>query len=145
MMNRVNTILQQKSIRITPMRQLVLRHFLQEEAVFGLNELEEALPKSDRITLFRTLKTFKEKGIIHSIPNGTSEVKYALCQEHCEANHHTDRHPHFHCIRCNQVECLEAIIIPTLPMPQGYTAQEINMTIKGICQQCQSEDCNTIA
>ncbi|MCI4669908.1 MAG: transcriptional repressor [Bacteroidia bacterium] len=137
-MNRVNTILQQKSIRITPMRQLVLRHILQEEAVFGLNKLEEALPKSDRITLFRTLKTFEEKGIIHSIPNGTSEVKYALCKEHCGPGQHLDFHPHFLCIKCDHIECIESVNIPKLHIPEGYIGLEFNLTIKGICIQCEN-------
>ena len=141
MKNRVDEILQQKSIRITPMRQLVLRHFLQEEAVFGLTELEEALPKSDRITLFRTLKTFEEKGIIHSIPNGTTEVKYALCKEHCGPDQHLDMHPHFHCLNCGLVECLESVGIPSLLMPKGYRGLEYNLMIKGVCSQCNENAC----
>ncbi len=137
MMNRIDTILQQKSVRITPMRQLVLKHFLQEETVSGLNELEEAFPKSDRITIYRTLKTFEEKGIIHSIQNGVSEVKYALCKEHCEELHHIDRHPHFHCLVCGSVECLESVILPPTILPEGYSAKETRMMIKGTCKQCQ--------
>ncbi|MDW3651964.1 MAG: transcriptional repressor [Bacteroidia bacterium] len=137
MMKTVDAILEQKSVRITPMRQLLLKHFLQKGAVFGLNELEEDFPKSDRITIYRTLKTFEEKGIIHSIPNGVSEVKYALCKEHCEELHHVDRHPHFHCLICGSVECLESIILPPTTLPEGYTAQETRMTIKGTCKKCQ--------
>ena len=76
-MMEVNKILEQTAIRITPMRQLLLEYFLQNNGAFGLIELENAFPKSDRITIYRTLKTFEEKGIIHSINNGTGEVKYA--------------------------------------------------------------------
>ena len=137
MLKTVDIILEQKSVRITPMRQLLLRHFLQEEAVLGLNELEEAFPKADRITIYRTLKTFEEKGIIHSIQNGTSEVKYALCKEHCEELYHVDRHPHFHCFVCGSVECLGSVILPPTILPEGYTAQETRMTIKGTCNRCQ--------
>ena len=43
--------------------------------------LEKAFPRADRITIYRTLKTFEEKGIVHGIEEGTTEVKYALCQE----------------------------------------------------------------
>ena len=107
------------------MRQLVLKHFLQEDAVLGLNELEETFQKSDRITIYRTLKTFEEKGIIHSIQNGVSEVKYALCKEHCEEQHHIDRHPHFHCLVCGSIECLESVLLPPTILPQGYSASEI--------------------
>lgn len=139
MMEQVDQILDRKSIRITPMRQILLRHFLEQKTVLGLSELEEHLPKSDRITLYRTLKTFEEKGIIHSIPNGTSEVKYALCQEHCGVEQHLDMHPHFHCMKCGQIECLESVSIPLLPLPKGYTGWEFNFTIKGICRQCEDK------
>ena len=84
-MEQSHKILEQKAVRITPMRQLLLEHFLLENAVFGLSELEDVFPNSDRITIYRTLKTFEEKGIIHSIDNVTGAVKYALCDEQCTA------------------------------------------------------------
>lgn len=137
MMPAIDHILEQKSIRITPMRQLVLRHFFRENKSFGLSELEEALPKSDRITIYRTLKTFEEKGVLHPIEHGTSEVKYALCKEHCQELNHYDKHPHFHCAICGEVECLESVTVPSVILPQGYSANEIKMNIKGRCNKCQ--------
>ena len=136
-MENVNKILTDKAVRITPMRQLLLAHFIQENAILGLSELELAFPKSDRTTIYRTLKTFAESGIIHSIENGTNEVKYGLCHEHCTPAHHLDQHPHFHCSKCNQIICLENTFIPAMELPDRFTANEINMTIKGICPNCQ--------
>ena len=137
-MKEVDKILEQKAVRITPMRQLLLEYFLRNQQTFGLQELEKAFPKSDRITMYRTLKTFEENGIIHSIDNGTNEVKYALCKEHCTPAHHIDQHPHFHCSECNQIVCLENVFIPSIELPEGYAANEINMTIKGTCKNCQT-------
>ena len=136
-MEKANKILEQKAVRITPMRQLLLEHFLKQSRTFGLQELEEVFPKSDRISINRTLKTFEEKGIIHSIDNGTNEVKYALCKEHCLPSHHLDQLPHFHCLKCNQITCLENVFIPSMELPDGFTANEITMTIKGVCKNCQ--------
>ena len=137
-MERVNLILARKNVRITAMRQLVLEYFLQENAVLGLSELEKIFPKSDRITIYRTLKTFEENGIIHSINNGTNEVKYGLCREICTPDHHLDRHPHFHCIKCDQITCLEGSVLPSIPLPDGYIPTENKMIIKGICPNCSS-------
>ena len=137
-MQGVNKILEQKAVRITPMRQLLLEHFLKHSRTFGLQQLVEAFPKADRITIYRTLKTFEEKGIIHSIDHGTNEVKYALCKEHCSPTHHLDQHPHFHCVKCNQIFCLDNVFIPPMDLPNGFAANEINMTIKGICKNCQA-------
>ena len=136
-MEQVDKILEQKAVRITPMRQLLLAYFIQENAILGLSELEIAFPKSDRTTIYRTLKTFAESGIIHSIENGTHEVKYGLCHEHCTPEQHLDLHPHFHCSKCQQIICLEDTFIPVMELPDRFTATEINMTIKGICPNCQ--------
>ena len=136
-MEKAHKILEQKAVRITPMRQLLLEYFLQHKGTFGLIELENAFPKSDRITMYRTLKTFEEKGIIHGINNGTGEVKYALCDEHCTPIHHIDQHPHFQCEQCQQITCIDSLVIPKMELPKGYVSKEITMMIKGICADCQ--------
>ncbi|MEZ4885221.1 MAG: transcriptional repressor [Chitinophagales bacterium] len=136
-MKNVNKILEQKAIRITPMRQLILEYFLQNDGTFGLIELENAFPKSDRITIYRTLKTFEEKGILHSIKEEGMEAKYALCKEHCSTEHHIDQHPHFQCQKCKQITCIDSQLIPTMELPDGYVQKEVNMMIKGICPNCQ--------
>ena len=129
-------ILTQKSVRITPMRQLLLEYFIEKNAVLGLSELEKAFPKSDRITMYRTLKTFEEKGILHSIKG--EEAKYALCKEHCLPVNHIDQHPHFQCEECKQVTCIDSQLIPPMELPDGYVQKETTMMIKGICPNCQS-------
>jgi len=106
-MEKAHKLLADKAIRITPMRQLVLEYFLENNGAFGLLELENAFPKSDRITMYRTLKTFEEKGIVHSINSAAGEVKYALCKEHCTPVSHIDQHPHFQCELCEQVTCMD--------------------------------------
>ena len=136
LMENIEKILEQKEIRITPMRQLLLEHFVQENKIFGLAELETVFPKADRITIYRTLKTFEEKGIIHKVENGPAEIKYALCSADCSENSHLDIHPHFHCIRCGEVRCLDEVTIPTLKLQKGYQVKEANMQLKGICPTC---------
>ena len=136
-MGKAHKVLEQKAVRITPMRQLLLEFFLQKNGTFGLIELEKAFPKSDRITIYRTLKTFEEKGIIHSINNGTGEVKYALCDEHCTPIHHIFQHPHFQCEQCKRVSCIDSLVIPKIELPIGYIQKEMTMMIKGICPNRQ--------
>jgi len=136
-MEQAHKILEEKAVRITPMRQLLLEYFLQHDGTFGLMELENAFPKSDRITMYRTLKTFEEKGIIHGINNGTGEVKYALCDEHCTPIHHIDQHPHFQCEQCKRVTCIDSLVIPKMELPKGYVSKEMNMVIKGVCPDCR--------
>ena len=136
-MEKADKILEQKAVRITPMRQLVLNHFLDKNTVLGLSELEKIFSKSDRITIYRTLKTFEENGILHSIKGETEEIKYALCDEHCSPVHHIDQHPHFQCQECKRVTCIDSQAIPKMELPKGYISKEMTMMIKGICPDCQ--------
>ena len=139
-MNDIRThtdqILHTKAVRITPMRQLLLDYILTQNQAVGLNELEAEFPKADRITIYRTLKTFEEKGILHSIEQGHSEVQYALCHEECGPEHHVDRHPHFACERCGRIICLEEVFIPRVAIPQGFIQHDVEITIKGVCGEC---------
>lgn len=130
-------LLQDKSVRPTAMRLLLLEYFIQHSAQsFNLTELEASFPKSDRITIYRTLKTFEENGILHTIEQATGGSKYALCEENCGPGQHQDQHPHFQCTACKQFQCLEDSFIPKIEIPKGYQIREVTMTIKGICAKC---------
>ena len=76
-MKDLDNLLQQKQVRPTAMRLLVLGYLLKQAAAISLNDLETYFHRSDRITLYRTLKTFEEKGLVHKIDDGTGSVKYA--------------------------------------------------------------------
>lgn len=136
-MEKIDKFLKLKAVRITPMRQLLLEFFFKENRPLGLIELEKRFPKSDRITMYRTLKTFEKKGIIHGIDIGKAEVKYALCKERCSPANHIDQHPHFHCEKCGQITCVEDVYTPSVKLPEGYVPKKISMTIKGVCKNCQ--------
>ena len=136
-MERADKTLLQKDIRITPMRQLLLEYFFEHAGALGLQELEEAFPKSDRITMYRTLKTFEEKGIVHGIHYGPGQAKYALCSDLCTPIQHVDQHPHFQCEQCKHVYCIDSLFIPKMELPKGFVQLEMTMMIKGICPKCR--------
>lgn len=136
-MEKVEILLEEKSVRVTAMRQLILEYFLKEQKTASLRDLEAIFNRADRITIYRTLKTFEEKGILHSIENGTNEVRYALCKEHCTKDYHIDEHPHFHCEKCKNITCLEKVKWPSLGISRDYEVKEIKVMIKGICPDCQ--------
>jgi Fur family ferric uptake transcriptional regulator len=125
-----------KGIRPTAMRLLVLEYLLKQTAAVRINDLETYFLKADRITLYRTLKTFEEKGLVHKIEDGTASVKYALCPDSCSGQAHHDLHLHFYCIKCAATFCLPKTRIPELQLPENYQAEEINLTVKGKCSSC---------
>ncbi len=97
--------LEDRNIKPTAMRLLVLRKLVESGAAISLSDLDAKFEQADKATLYRTLKTFEDKKLIHSIEDGTGSVKYALCEEGCECKPQ-DQHIHFHCVKCGETYCL---------------------------------------
>lgn len=128
--------LTERGIQPTAMRQIVLEHIMEQVHALSLIDLERGMAHMDRTTLYRTLKTFEQKGLIHGIDDGTGAVKYAICEDTCEPIRHRDLHLHFHCTICNETTCLPTIQIAEPNLPEGYTVSEMNLMAKGTCANC---------
>lgn len=100
------------------------------------SELEKQLKGVDRITLYRTLLSFEESGLIHHSIDASGQKKYAFCAEHCDAHEHHDNHVHFHCNTCGESECLEDQVPADLKLPKGYEVSDIQFNVMGICSKC---------
>ena len=128
--------LNEKKINPTAMRLLVLDVLLNQSSAMSLTDIEKCLQPADRITIYRTLKTFEDKGLIHSIDDGTGSPKFALCMDACDADNHHDLHIHFYCTACKETFCLPDSEIPKVGLPAGFIAAEMNMVVKGVCNNC---------
>lgn len=135
-MNSTFQILKDFKLRSTPNREAILDVFLKRDFALSHSDVEQEVPSGfDRVTVYRTLKTFLDKGLIHKVLDDEGSLKYALCKEACSsANHHHD-HVHFKCTKCGQTNCLE-IEIPPIKLPKGYKPKEVNLLIQGICENC---------
>ncbi len=134
----VEATLKNFKLRTTPCREEVLDTFANRDRALSQGDLEGTLKdRFDRVTIYRTLKTFLEKGIIHKVLDDEGS-RYALCRERCteEAHHHD--HVHFKCTACGQTNCLENLHVPAVKLPTGYQAREVNLLIQGICDRCTS-------
>jgi len=125
-----------KNINPTAMRGLVLDFLLKQTSAISLSDIEKGMSPADRITIYRTLKTFEEKGLAHTIDDGTGTPKYALCLDDCGANEHHDMHVHFYCIACKETFCLPDSKIPPITLPLRFSSLEMNLVVKGVCDQC---------
>lgn len=128
-----------KQISPTAMRLRVLEYLLEQSSAVSLADVEQGLAHTDRVTVYRTLKTFEEHNLVHRITDGTGTAKYALCDDGCTpGGRHHDLHIHFYCRHCHETSCLPQHTIPALQLPEGYIPEEINLTVKGICARCQT-------
>ncbi len=134
-MKETDNKLTMRNIKPTAMRELVLKVLSEQDKAISLADLEQKFDNADKTTLYRTLKTFEENKLIHSIDDGTGAVKYALCKETCQC-HPEDLHVHFLCTKCQQTYCLTDISIPSIALPVNFSLETINMVVKGICSNC---------
>jgi Fur family ferric uptake transcriptional regulator len=127
--------LSNKKIKPTAMRLLVLKFLTEQSHAVSLKSLEAGFHKADTSTLYRTLKTFEENKLIHSIDDGTGQMKYALCLESCKCQVN-DVHYHFHCNNCQETFCLTEQNIPNIALPKGFNMVQANLVLKGTCANC---------
>ena len=133
---RLNDILHRRQLSSTESRRKILTLFLNSNDALTHGDIEKEVgEKYDRVTIYRTLQTFEEKGIIHSIPTADNSIKYALCKE-CEEGHHHDDHVHFICTNCDKTICLDDVVSPKIDLPAGYVAENVQVVIHGICKEC---------
>jgi Fur family ferric uptake transcriptional regulator len=133
---KIADILRRKNLSVTDSRKKILSLFLQSPDALAHGDIEKkAGEKFDRVTVYRTLQVFVEKGIIHSIPTADNSVLYALCKD-CNEGHHHDDHVHFVCTNCQTTICLDDTVSPRIDLPPGFTANSVQVVIHGVCKNC---------
>ncbi len=128
-------ILQKHSLKRTSCREGIIDTILLANTALSENEIREKLVGNyDRTTFYRSFKTLEESKIIHKIVVDNQLVKYAIDSSVSRKTEHA----HFYCNTCETVKCLESVKVEIPSLPTGFTASEIEVVIKGICDQCQN-------
>lgn len=135
--DNLSQILNEHQLRKTPTRVAVLQLLLAASHALSSADIEAALPDMDRITLYRTLKTFEDQGIIHQAVDGTNKAKYAVCNSNCDEHQHHDDHAHFHCEYCGTTTCLEGVQLAPASLPDDLKVTTTNILLKGKCEMCR--------
>lgn len=136
-LKKENNILTKNDIRITPIREKVIDYFIQSEDALSHQDIEIHLANTfDRVTIYRTLNHFEEKGIIHKVIDSSGVGKYALCHNSNCSHQHEDNHLHFKCTHCEKLECLYEVAIPKIILPSNYSSEKTYLLVEGICNKC---------
>ncbi|MFC3880149.1 Fur family transcriptional regulator [Algoriphagus namhaensis] len=130
-------ILKDHKLRITDCRKEIIQEFLQKKIALSHGDLEETLKNQfDRVTIYRTLKTFVDKDVVHKVLDDQGVTKYALCSHDHEEREHSHEHVHFKCEKCQETTCIESITLPAITLPKGFEKREMNLLVQGICDKC---------
>ncbi len=140
-MTTLLSTLRSNNLRQTDAREAVLSVFVNGQFALAHSDIENQLAdKFDRVTIYRTLKTFVDKGLIHKVLDDVGGMKYAICKSECNTAEHQHNHDHVHfkCNVCGQTSCLEKVIIPSIALPLGYKKEEMNLLVQGVCAGCNN-------
>jgi len=137
-MDQVSKILKDFKLKNTKLRYAVLELFLNSKTSLSHTDLSNSLKMEfDRVTLFRTLTSFEETGILHKIMdlNGTAQYAFTTAKEHSEE----ESHAHFICLQCEEIFCLDDIFpLAEINIPTGFQKLSLDVKISGYCDKCRN-------
>lgn len=136
--SRLTQLLVSHGLRATSGRVAILHVLVDSPYALSGHEIEQLLPPpTDRITLYRTLKYFENKGLIHQVLDPTNVIRYAACSIECSEQGHFDNHVHFKCTTCQRTYCLKQVPIPSVCLPHQFVAHARDYLLVGTCRACQ--------
>jgi Fur family ferric uptake transcriptional regulator/Fur family zinc uptake transcriptional regulator len=90
----------------------------------------------DEVTLYRTLATLVEAGLVHSV-HGIDGV-WRYCPQPVEQPGCPGNHAHFLCTRCGSMRCLVEEPMPRVTVPRGAVVHGRHFLAHGLCAACSS-------
>lgn len=126
-------------LKATPVRIAILDHLSRGHTLQSVDEIFSSLKKEgiDRVTLYRSIRSFEESGLVISNELGDGVIRYEL-RETGEHEHH---HHHLICRICHSVKLIEKCGIAKIPKfleSYGYENLDHRLDFFGVCPKCQN-------
>lgn len=122
-------------MKATPIRIASIKHFESYDSPLDARELINYLQKKlevNKVTVFRMLNTFTEKGLLRKLEFGEGKARYELNKQ----DHH-----HFICEKCGSIEdisdCNIDHIEKKIQKKKGVLVKRHSLEFFGVCRQCQ--------
>jgi Fur family peroxide stress response transcriptional regulator len=127
-------LLEQKGIKVSHQRLRIL-DYLEKNRVHPtadmiLNDLKDEMPSLSKSTVYKTLNTFVEKGVLRELTIEENEIRY---------EYNLQDHGHFKCIECGKVFDFEyRFDVDDIKELKGFRIDDKNIYFKGLCRDCNS-------
>ncbi len=121
-------------LRKTKSVKLLLNEFdKNSNAISAISLVERLSSEMNKTTIYRVLDKLEDDGVLHSFLGRNGLKWYAKCKGCSSAIHH-DIHPHFQCVSCGKVDCLNInFSIPEIPNRKVEVSQVL---LQGKCEHC---------
>lgn len=128
--------LKAQGLRVTPQRYAVYANLLNRRdhptVEQLLSDLNQAGPVSSQATVYNSLQTLRDVGLVREVLLEEGVVRY-------DAN--VLPHHHFRCRRCGYIEDIDWSTFHDLskaPLREGLAPDTYEVTVMGICDRCQA-------
>lgn len=128
-------LLHNRELKATVPRLNLLARMQEYKSAMPYSAIKEAMKPIDRVTLYRTLESLKEQGIIHYAFQGNNEIYYAICSKKCCKDSHFHDHVHLKCVRCKAVTCEKPSRNIEISIP-GIEIHQVSVQVEGVCKLC---------
>ena len=134
-------LLRKSGHKVTPSRLAILAAFRKVKEPLSAQNIIDLLPRDARIdqaTVYRTLKSLKEKGIIRPIDLRHNHAHYELVDV---VDHH-----HIICLRCGRIEKVEHHNVETMERTIMQNAKHFaeikqhTLEFYGVCKACTKKE-----
>jgi Fur family ferric uptake transcriptional regulator len=127
--------LRSTAARVTVIQQLASHPMPQTHA-----EVTEAVKAFgfDQSTIYRCLTELSDSGLVARLDLGDSIRRFELLKSGSDGY---SKHPHFMCVRCGSISCLEDHSFRITAKKKGAAppGEVLEVLLKGRCQSCQNE------
>lgn len=137
-LQEIRRLLRAADLRSTPARIQVLRELRRATSPITHAELYEKLAPQgfDKATIFRNLADLTDVGILSRTELGDHVWRFELRDPD---NDHAAGHPHFLCVDCGSVTCLDEVeLTEASRKTSGSISRVTEILIKGHCSDCDA-------
>ncbi len=138
----IEIMLKEAGLKVTPMRVSLLTLFTEAKIPFTAKEILVLMKSKksvvDTVTLYRTLNSFEERGLIKSMHLGKDSVSYEIV----DTDHH---HHHIVCTKCDALEdidvCAFHVVENSLLKKSKLftTITKHSFELFGVCNACAKQ------
>ncbi|MBI1314055.1 transcriptional repressor [bacterium] len=125
-------------LRSTAARIAVIQHLESVAIPQSHAEVAAALESFgfDQSTIYRCLTELSDAGLLSRLDLGDSIRRFELLQPGADAT--IERHPHFMCVDCGSIVCLDDFTFRLAPKQPGVSppGEIAEVLLKGRCSQC---------
>jgi Fe2+ or Zn2+ uptake regulation protein len=134
---KIETSVRETGLKLTPQRFAVLEYLIRTPEHPTADEIGAELnryfPRASRATIYNTLNSLRDAGLIHEVFIEGYIARYDT---------NLDDHHHFVCRVCDKLEDIPVSSVESLNvfnLSKGYKVENYEIVLRGVCSSCNKK------